>query len=890
MITKIREKQYRINWKVCLAIVAILGLLTLLVPIAVVGNTGAVYGEPGATGHGLIPGLSGNQKGLASWERSGVIEVPDTIRVLMPDSSVQTMDMDEYLKGVVPAEVPTAWPEEILKAQAVAARSFAATADRHPEVGADICTDPGHCQAWQVGQFGSTSAAVDATHKMAVLYQGEVAYSFYFSHCDGHTRSSEEVWDYPLPYCVPVSCPDPFSDLPAHGVGMCQEGGKVFADGGSTYSEIIKYYYTGVDVGVTPYTPAISSISPTSALVGTEVTITGSKFGSSQGSSTVGFNNRAATSYSSWSDTQIKCIVPQVAISGPVAVTTAAGTSNGMNFTAINTPVGNNVRVTPEYGTTVDFEQVTSAGETTSEERSDPQIVGYQVAPGTCRDISTTAGYTGNVSVSLSYSDSSFTDNEEEYLVVLHKEGGDWLERTTGRDTDANTVTGEVGSLSEFVVALPAEGLSTTFYFAEGSCRPGFDPYICIEVPGETDTEVKITYMLADGNTSEKYHYVGAGSRHTVRVKDFLGEGDDLSHDFSAKVESTNGQNIIAERPVYFNYLGKWEGGHDAAGATFAAYKWYFAEGTTRPGFDEWITVLNPGTDTANLTFRYMIEGEGEATYAQQVGPSSRGTFRALDHVGPGKDIGLLVESDQLIVAERPVYFNYQGQASNNWKGGHCSLGTPLPAREWYFAEGTTRSGFDEWLCLMNPGSSDISVDALYSLGEGQGEPVEKNYTVLAQERLTIRVWDEVGRGKDVSVKLTSDSDFIAERPTYFLYQGGRDGGHLVLGAKRLGDVWYFAEGYTGENFEEWLSIQNPGTEDANLLITYYPESGTPIVKAHAVKANTRYTVNVNRDAGSGLALSAGIVSDQPIVCERPVYFRYNGLPGGHIETGFLRY
>ena len=42
------------------------------------------------------------------------------------------------------------------------------------------------------------------------------------------------------------------------------------------------------------------------------------------------------------------------------------------------------------------------------------------------------------------------------------------------------------------------------FYFAEGTCRPGFDPYICIQNPGDNDADVKITYMKGDGTTEEQ--------------------------------------------------------------------------------------------------------------------------------------------------------------------------------------------------------------------------------------------------------------------------------------------------------------------------------------------------------------------------------------------------
>lgn len=97
------------------------------------------------------------------------------------------------------------------------------------------------------------------------------------------------------------------------------------------------------------------------------------------------------------------------------------------------------------------------------------------------------------------------------------------------------------------------------------------------------------------------------------------------------------------------------------------------------------------------------------------------------------------------------------------------------------------------------------------------------------------------------------------------------------------------AEGYTGSGFEEWLCVQNPGGKAANLTITYYPESGPPIVKPWTVPANTKLTVSVNRDAGANLALSAKVASDQRVIVERPMYFNFNGAwTGGHDVVGFV--
>ena len=74
---------------------------------------------------------------------------PETLRLLKPDGTVTEMDMQDYLVGVLAAEMPADFPEEALKAQAVAARTYALyCADGGKHGGADVCADPGCCQAW----------------------------------------------------------------------------------------------------------------------------------------------------------------------------------------------------------------------------------------------------------------------------------------------------------------------------------------------------------------------------------------------------------------------------------------------------------------------------------------------------------------------------------------------------------------------------------------------------------------------------------------------------------------------------------------------------------------------------------------------------------------------
>ena len=191
---------------------------------------------------------------------ASTLTVPSTIKVLMDDDSVVEMDLDEYLKGVVAAEMYADWPIEALKAQAVAARTFAVNNTHHDHSNVDVCTkrEPYiHCQAWNPPPYAARiEEAVTATHNVVITYNGEIiTEALFFSHCDGHTRNIEdyEGWGYqPYLRSVPCDCASTYgwSEFPAtaHGVGMCQYGAEVMATERHSYVDILKHYYTGVEI------------------------------------------------------------------------------------------------------------------------------------------------------------------------------------------------------------------------------------------------------------------------------------------------------------------------------------------------------------------------------------------------------------------------------------------------------------------------------------------------------------------------------------------------------------------------------------------------------------------------------------------------------------------
>ena len=134
-----------------------------------------------------------------------------TLRVLQGES-VTEMTLREYLIGVLLAEMPADFPEEALKAQAVAARTFAlrkTESGKHPT--ADVCTDSACCQGW-ISEGGGEAlerlaAAVEATDGLVVTYDDALIDATFFSCSDGKTESAAAVWGSDIPYLQSVESP-----------------------------------------------------------------------------------------------------------------------------------------------------------------------------------------------------------------------------------------------------------------------------------------------------------------------------------------------------------------------------------------------------------------------------------------------------------------------------------------------------------------------------------------------------------------------------------------------------------------------------------------------------------------------------------------------------------
>ena len=121
------------------------------------------------------------------------------------------VELEDYVRGVVSKESPASWPMEALKAQAVAARSYALSTAAHGS-GFDVFDDTRSQAYGGIGaETAKTDQAVAATHLQVVLYRGKVAQTFFFSTSGGHTENNEfsslGFGQPPIPYLRGVDDP-----------------------------------------------------------------------------------------------------------------------------------------------------------------------------------------------------------------------------------------------------------------------------------------------------------------------------------------------------------------------------------------------------------------------------------------------------------------------------------------------------------------------------------------------------------------------------------------------------------------------------------------------------------------------------------------------------------
>ena len=153
--------------------------------------------------------LTANDNGVVGHYRGRlrVVHLSDGLEI------VNTLALESYLPGVVPRESPASWPIEALKAQAVAARSYAYRSRSATGTFDVYCTTADQMYGGSDAETTATNKAVSATRGIVPNYKGTPIVAYFFSTSGGHTENIEDVWysSDPVPYLKGV--PDPYDTL-----------------------------------------------------------------------------------------------------------------------------------------------------------------------------------------------------------------------------------------------------------------------------------------------------------------------------------------------------------------------------------------------------------------------------------------------------------------------------------------------------------------------------------------------------------------------------------------------------------------------------------------------------------------------------------------------------
>ncbi len=417
-----------------------------------------------------------------------------------------------------------------------------------------------------------------------------------------------------------------------------------------------------------------------------------------------------------------------------------------------------------------------------------------------------------------------------------------------------------------------AVGLQTHFFFIDAQ---SFDEYLLLQNPGHTAARCTVTYMFPGGGTMQEECEVGARSRHTIHVNERIQNSE-------VSIEVASDRPVVAERAMYFDYMGSGrKGGHAGMGLKQACREWYFAEGYSGGDFDTYYLVQNPNGTEARLAACFMGKDGEVDVFHYTLEPHSRMTIWMNQEPGlGGGEFSVRMESDQEVVAERAVYFSYKGA-----RGGTVAEGAPECGREWYFAEGYTAEDFDSWVLIANPNPDATDVKLAFMLPDGSVREVDMK--VPGRSRGTVGVDCLPGLEQtEFSLCVRSSLPVIAERAMYFTYRG-RSGGHAAMGVAQPSRRWCFAEGYTGGEFDTYLLLQNPGPDPAAATLCFMRGDGEVITREAEIGPYARYTVHVGDLPGlEEEEFSTLVECDVPLVAERAMYFAYKRRDGGSCSQG----
>ncbi|MBU4193588.1 MAG: hypothetical protein KKF66_01145, partial [Actinobacteria bacterium] len=317
--------------------------------------------------------------------------------------------------------------------------------------------------------------------------------------------------------------------------------------------------------------------------------------------------------------------------------------------------------------------------------------------------------------------------------------------------------TGEGAPSPDGHCSIGVNAPSRTWYLPEGCSAYGFETWLLIQNPNDSEATCTVTYMTEDWGAGTFEKKVPANSRCTYNMEDDIGQ-----RNASIKVDSDI--PVITERAMYRN---SGRGGHASIGTTAPASDWYLAEGCTAGTFETWVLVQNPNQEEATVTLTYMTQ-EGQVPQDPfRMPANSRKTIRVND-VLPNTDFSTHASSDKPIIVERAMYWdNGTGEAC------HDTVGMSEPHTTFYLPDGKTAEGHETYILVQNPGDTPVEVEITYLTPEGT-DNVAFTAAVPAGSRATFNMAERIPDGQAATVVTckSAGKKIMAERAMYWNERG----------------------------------------------------------------------------------------------------------------------
>ena len=306
---------------------------------------------------------------------------------------------------------------------------------------------------------------------------------------------------------------------------------------------------------------------------------------------------------------------------------------------------------------------------------------------------------------------------------------------------------------------------------------------------------------------------------------------------------------------------------------------WYLPEGSTAWGFGTTIAVMNPNNEDLSARFTYMtdtgpVDGGNYFLKAQ-----SQVTVDPGDNLGQ-RDFSTRVECNEgkRIAVDRTMYW----WPAEDILEAHNSIGVNAPARTWYLPEGSCAWGFETFLLIQNPNSTEATCDVTYMI-EGEA-PFTVSHTVPSNTRKTYKMIEDLGGEADASIKVEANIPVIPERS---MYRDNRREGHDSIGTTSPAHDYYLAEGTSAWGFTTYVLIQNPSQVDNEVTVTYMTPEGPVQQEPFVMGPDARWTIQVNSVPGmDNTDFSTKVHGTQPLIAERAMYWDNGTGEAAHDSIG----